>query len=87
MIIQLQQTKCNCCQAIIPNAGAEGAVRLAGTTVDFCVTCAEKSVSDAAKTFTPQPKPGGMQKVRMANGQTVMLPVAAPLPNGAIVVA
>jgi hypothetical protein len=87
MNIQITQTKCNSCQAIISTAGANGAVRLVGTTIDFCPTCAEKAVSFVAATFTMPaiPKPS-MQKVRLANGTTVMLPVSAPLPSGATIV-
>ena len=82
--------KCNSCQAVIPTAGQQGATRLAGTEqfggIDFCVTCSEMSVSQAAKTFTlPQrPKP---QKVKLANGTTTILPPGAPLPAGSTVVA
>jgi hypothetical protein len=88
MNIQITQIKCNSCQATILEAGANGAVRLAGTTIDFCATCAEKAVSFVAATFTmpTAPKPS-TQKVRLANGATVMLPASAPLPQGATVVA
>ena len=87
MNIQITQTKCNSCQAIIPVAGANGAVRLAGTTIDFCTTCAEKAVSFVAATFTmPAVSKPGMQKIRLANGATVMLPATAPLPQGAALV-
>ena len=87
MNIQITQIKCNACQGIIPVAGANGAVRLNGTTIDFCASCAEKAVSFVAATFTmPQPARSAMQKVRLANGQTVMLPASAPLPQGAVVV-
>lgn len=84
MNIQITQTKCNSCEAIIPTAGVNGAVRLAGTTIDFCATCAEKAVSFVAVTFTmPSVTKPGLQKVRLANGATVMLPATAPLPQGA----
>lgn len=93
MNVQITQTKCNSCETIIPAAGANGAVRLVGTTIDFCATCAEKAVSFVAATFTmPQPNGGpganrpGIQKVRLANGATVMLPATAPLPQGAALV-
>jgi hypothetical protein len=87
MNIQITQIKCNSCGSIIPSVGANGAVRLNGTTIDFCTTCSEKAVSFVAQTFT-MPKPqGAMQKVRLQNGQTVMLPASAPLPQGATIVA
>jgi hypothetical protein len=87
MNIQITQIKCNSCQAIIPTVGANGAVRLAGTQIDFCPECAEKAVSFVATTFTmpAAPKPAA-QKVRLANGTTVMLPTSAPLPQGATLV-
>jgi hypothetical protein len=87
MNIQITQIKCNSCPAIIPTAGQNGAVRLAGTTIDFCPECSEKAVSFLATTFTmpSAPKPA-VQKVRLANGTTVMLPTGAPLPQGAIVI-
>lgn len=86
MNIQITQTKCNSCEAIIPAAGANGAIRLAGTSIDFCAACAEKAVSFVAVTFTmPSASKPGMQKVRLANGATVMLPFSAPLPQGATV--
>lgn len=86
MNIQITQIKCNSCETIIPAANTNGAVRLNGTTIDFCATCAEKAVSFVAATFAmPQaPKPA-LQKVRLANGATVMLPTSAPLPQGATV--
>lgn len=88
MNIQITQTKCNSCESIIPAAGTNGAVRLIGTTIDFCATCAEKAVSFVAVTFTmPVVSKPGMQKVRLANGATVMLPATAPLPQGAAAVA
>ncbi len=86
MNIQITQIKCNSCQTVIPVAGQSGAVRLPGTTIDFCAECAEKAVSFVAQNFT-LPKPAAMQKVRLANGQTVMMPASAPLPPGATVVA
>jgi hypothetical protein len=87
MNIQITQTKCNSCETIIPVAGANGAVRLVGTTIDFCATCAEKAVSFVAATFTmPAAQKPGLQKVRLANGATVMLPSTATLPQGATVV-
>jgi hypothetical protein len=87
MNIQITQIKCNSCGNVIPTANTGGAVRLNGTTIDFCATCSEKAVSFVAATFT-MPKPQtGMQKVRLQNGQTVMLPASAPLPQGATVVA
>lgn len=87
MNIQITQIKCNSCANIIPEAGQNGAVRLAGTTIDFCTQCAEKAVSFVAGTFTmpSAPKPA-VQKVRLANGATVMLPTSAPLPQGATVI-
>lgn len=88
MNIQITQIKCNSCAAVIPSAGQNGAVRLTGTTIDFCASCAEKAVSFVAQTFTmPQPAKPAMQKVRLANGQTVMMPASAPLPQGATIVA
>lgn len=88
MNIQITQTQCNSCKAIIPTPNEGGAVRLNGTTIDFCVQCAEKAVSFVAATFTmPQaPKPS-THRVRLANGSMVMLPASAPLPPGATVVA
>jgi len=87
MNIQITQIKCNSCQTVIPEAGASGAVRLTGTTIDFCAQCAEKAVSFIATTFTmpATPKPA-VQKVRLASGATVMLPANAPLPQGATVI-
>ena len=72
---------------MIPAPNANGAVRLNGTTIDFCPECAEKAVSFVAATFTmpSAPKPA-VQKVRLANGTTVMLPISAPLPQGASVI-
>jgi hypothetical protein len=88
MNIQIIQIKCNSCQAIIPQAGVNGAVRLSGTTIDFCATCAEKAVSFVAAIFAmPSSPKSATQKVRLANGATVMLPTTAPLPQGATVVA
>jgi hypothetical protein len=86
MNIQIIQTQCNSCKSAIPTPNANGAVRLNGTTIDFCAQCAEKAVSFVATTFTmpAAPKPA-LQKVRLANGSTVMLPAAAPLPAGATV--
>ena len=88
MNIQITQTQCNSCKAMISAPNANGAVRLNGTTIDFCPECAEKAVSFVAATFTmpSAPKPA-VQKVRLANGTTVMLPLGAPLPQGASVVA
>jgi hypothetical protein len=88
MNIQITQTQCNSCKAMIPAPNANGAVRLSGTTIDFCPECAEKAVSFVATTFTmpSAPRPS-VQKVRLANGTTVMLPAGAPLPQGAAVVA
>jgi hypothetical protein len=87
MNIQITQTQCNSCKSIIPTPNANGAVRLAGTTIDFCAQCAEKAVSFVATTFTmpTAPRPA-LQKVRLANGAVTMLPINAPLPQGAIVV-
>ena len=87
MNTQITQVKCNSCQAVIPQAGANGAVRLTGTTIDFCTQCAEKAVSFVATTFTmPAAAKPNVQKVRLANGATVMLPIGAALPQGATVV-
>ena len=87
MNIQITEIKCNSCSAAIPQANANGAVRLNGTTIDFCPDCAEKAVSFLATTFTmPTPSATGMKKVKLATGQTVMMPAAAPLPQGAAVV-
>jgi hypothetical protein len=87
MNIQITQIKCNSCGNIIPSAGANGAVRLNGTAIDFCATCSEKAVSFVATTFQmPQAPRPAMQKVRLANGQTVLLPTNQPLPQGATVV-
>lgn len=87
MNIQITQTQCNSCKTMIPAPNANGAVRLNGTTIDFCPECAEKAVSFVAATFTmpSAPKPA-VQKVRLANGTTVMLPISAPLPQGASVI-
>ena len=88
MNIQITQIKCNSCGAIISQAGAGGAVRLTGTTIDFYSSCAEKAVSFVAATFAmPSAPKTTMQKVRLANGATVMLPASAPLPQGAAIVA
>ena len=69
MNIQITQTQCNSCKSIIPAPNANGAVRLAGTTIDFCAQCAEKAVSFVATSFTmpAAPKPA-LQRVRLANG-------------------
>lgn len=85
MNIQITQIKCNSCGGIIPSAGTSGAIRLNGTTIDFCADCAEKAVSFVAQTFT-MPQAAAMRKVKLASGQTAMLPAAAPLPAGAMVV-
>jgi hypothetical protein len=84
MNVQITQTQCNSCKTIIPTPNAGGAVRLAGTTIDFCAQCAEKAVSFVATTFS---LPATLQKVRLANGVVTMLPINAPLPQGASVVA
>jgi hypothetical protein len=88
MNIQITQTQCNSCKSIIPAPNANGAVRLAGTTIDFCAQCAEKAVSFVATSFTmpAAPKPA-LQRVRLANGAVTMLPINAPLPQGATLVA
>jgi hypothetical protein len=87
MNIQITQIKCNSCSTIIPAAGQNGAVRLPGTSIDFCPQCAEKAVSFIVTTFTmPTPPKPAVQKVRLANGNTVMLPAGASLPQGATVI-
>lgn len=87
MNIQITQIQCNACAAIIPAANQNGAVRLAGTMIDFCATCAQKDVAFLATTFQlPAPAKPAMQKVKLANGQTVMMPASAPLLPGASVV-
>lgn len=50
------QVECNSCKSVIQAANADGAVRLAGTTIDFCAKCAAGTVTEAAKNFSlPQP--------------------------------
>jgi hypothetical protein len=87
MNILIPQVQCNSCQAVIPASGQNGAVRLPGTAIDFCAECSEKAVSFVAATFKMPTGTGEMaQRVKLANGRTVLLPKAAELPPGATVV-
>lgn len=72
MNVTIQQIKCNSCESVIPQANTNGAIRLAGTVIDFCEACASKTVSVAAATFKMPPKPLVLM-IKVGNG--------APLPH------
>lgn len=78
MTTTVQITKCNGCEALILSPNQNGALRLAGTTIDFCSSCAEKTIAEVSVKFQMPRKPFMLQ-AKNANGQAV---TPLPVENG-----